>query len=330
MIITKLERYLAAAACSVLVASLLLPQLARAQAWPAKPVRIIVPFPPGGGLDFFTRIAAQKLQENVGQQFVVENRSGAGGMIGAEAGAKAPPDGYTVLFASSAEITINQHLYPKIAYDSTKDFAPVSYAAFAPLLFSVHPSIPAKSLKEVISLARSMPGQLNYASAGSGGSQHLAGEILKSVAKINIVHVPYKGAAPAVVDMVGGHVSMGFTALPSSLPQARAGKLRPIAVTSAKRSAGAPELPSFAELGFPEVDLVVWYGVLYPARTPQEIVNRMSSEVHKAVQAPDVKAKLVPQGVESVGTTPAEFAKFMQSEIQRYGKIIKDSGAKPD
>src|SRR5687768_1889717 len=185
MTITKVRRYLAAAACSAAVALPFIPQISHAQSWPAKPVRIIVPFPPGGGLDFFTRIAAQKLQENVGQQFVVENRSGAGGMIGAEAGAKAPPDGYTVLFASSAEITINQHLYPKIAYDSTKDFAPVSYAAFAPLLFSVHPSIPAKSLKEVISLARSMPGQLNYASAGSGGSQHLAGEILKSVAKIN-------------------------------------------------------------------------------------------------------------------------------------------------
>ena len=303
---------------------------ASAQTWPAKPVRVIVPFPPGGGLDFFTRIAAAKLQENLGQQFVVDNRAGAGGMIGAEAAAKSPPDGYTVLFASSAEITINQHLYPKIAYDSTRDFAPVSYAAHAPLLFSVHPSIPAKTLKEVIALARSQPGQLNYASAGTGGSQHLAGELLKSAAKINIVHVPYKGAGPAVVDMVGGHVSMGFTALPSSLPQAKAGKLRAIAVTSAKRSAAAPELPTFTELGYPQVDLVVWYGVLYPARTPPEIVNRLSSEIAKAVQTPDVKAKLIQQGVESVGTTPTEFAKIMQTEIQRYGKIIRDSGARPD
>ena len=301
-----------------------------AQTWPAKPVRVIVPFPPGGGLDFFTRIAAAKLQENLGQQFVVENRSGAGGMIGAEAAAKSPADGYSVLFASSAEITINQHLYPKIAYDSVKDFAPVSYAAHAPLLFSVHPSIPAKTLKEVIALARARPGQLNYASAGTGGSQHLAGELLKSAAKINIVHVPYKGAAPAVIDMVGGHVSMGFTALPSSLPQARAGKLRAIAVTSAKRSEAAPELPTFTELGFPQVDLVVWYGVLFPAKTPPEIVSRMSTEINRAVQSPDVKAKLIQQGVESIGTTPAEFAKFMQSEIQRYGKIIKESGAKPD
>ena len=300
------------------------------QAWPAKPVRIIVPFPPGGGLDFFTRIAAVKLQDNLGQQFVVENRAGAGGMIGAEAAAKSPPDGYTVLFASSAEITINQHLYPKIAYDSTRDFAPVSYAAHAPLLFSVHPSIPAKSLRELIALARARPGQLNYASAGTGGSQHLAGELLKSSAKIDIVHVPYKGAAPAVIDMVGGHVSMGFTALPSSLPQARAGKLRPIAVTSVKRSEAAPDLPTFTELGYPQIDLVVWYGVLFPAKTSPEIVNRMSTEVARAVQSADIKAKLIQQGVESIGTTPQQFASFMQSEIARYGKIIRESGAKPD
>jgi tripartite-type tricarboxylate transporter receptor subunit TctC len=303
---------------------------ALAQSWPAKPVRIIVPFPPGGGLDFFTRHAAAKLQENLGQQFVVENRSGASGSVGAEVAAKAPPDGYTVLFSSSAEITINQHLYPKLGYDSIRDFAPASYAAHAPLLFSVHPSLPVKSLKELIALARARPAQLNYASAGTGGVQHLAGEILKSSAKIDIVHVPYKGAAPAVVDMIGGHVSMGFTALPSSLPQARAGKLRPIAVTSTKRSEAAQDLPTFAELGFPQIDLVVWYGVLFPARTSGEIVNRMSAEVNRAVQAPDVKQKLLQQGVESIGTTPEQFAKFMQSEIARYGRIIKESGAKPD
>ncbi|HYC47343.1 MAG TPA: tripartite tricarboxylate transporter substrate binding protein, partial [Burkholderiales bacterium] len=259
-----------------------------------------------------------------------ENKPGQGGSIGATAAAKAEPDGYTLLLSATAPLATNQNLYKSIAYDSRKDFAPVSYAAFAPLLFSVHPSVPAKSVKELIALARAMPGQLNYASAGTGGSQHLAGEILKTVAKINIIHVPYKGAAPAVVDMVGGHVSMGFTALPSSLPQARAGKLRPLAVTSAKRSAAAPELPTFTELGYPQVDLVVWYGVLYPARTPPEIVSRLSSEISRAVQAPDVKSKLIQQGVESVGTTPAEFAKFMQSEIQRYGRIIKESGAKPD
>ena len=301
-----------------------------AQTWPAKAVRIIVPFPPGGGLDFFTRNVAPRLQESLGQQIVVENRSGAGGMIGAEAGAKAPPDGYTVLFASSAEITISQHLYPKMPYDSSKDFAPVSYAAHAALLFSVHPSIPAKSLKELVALARARPGELTYASAGTGGTQHLSGELLKAAAKINIVHIPFKGAAPAVIDMVGGHVSMGFTALPSSIQQARQGRLRPIAVTSAKRSEAAPDLPTFTELGYPAIDLVVWYGVLYPARTPPEIVQRMSTEINRTVQLPDVKANLLKQGVESVGTTPEQFAKFMQSEIVRYGRIIRESGAKPD
>src|SRR5476649_554731 len=210
-----------------------------AQAWPAKPVRVIVPFPPGGGLDIFARITSPRLQENLGQQIVVENRSGAGGMVGADAVAKAAPDGYTVLFASSAEVTISQHLYPKMAYDAIKDFAPVSYAAHAALLFSVHPSLPAKTLPEVIALARARPGQLSFASAGTGGVQHLAGEILKTAARIDIVHIPYKGAGPAVIDMVGGQVQMGFTALPSSIQHARSGRLRPIAVTSAKRSEAA-------------------------------------------------------------------------------------------
>ena len=303
---------------------------ALAQSWPAKTVRIIVPFPPGGGLDFFARVMAPKLQENLGQQIVVENRSGAGGMVGADAAAKAAPDGYTLLMASSAELTINQHLYPKMAYDAIRDFAPVTYAAHAAMLFSVHPSLPAKTLPELIALARSRPGQLSFASAGTGGVQHLAGEILKTVAKIDIVHVPYKGAGPAVIDMVGGQVQMGFTALPSSIQHARSGRLRPIAVTSAKRSEAAPELPTFTELGFPALDLVVWYAALFPARTPPEIVARMSAEINRAVNSPDVKAKLLEQGVESVGTTPDQLAKFMQSESARYGRIIRDTGAKAD
>ena len=261
---------------------------------------------------------------------MVENRSGAGGMVGADAVAKAAPDGYTVLFASSAEITISQHLYPKMAYDAIKDFAPVSYAAHAALLFSVHPSLPAKTLAEVIAFARAHPGKLSFASAGTGGVQHLAGEILKTAAKIDIVHIPYKGAGPAVIDMVGGQVQMGFTALPSSIQHARSGRLRPIAVTSVKRSEAAPDLPTFTELGYPQLDLVVWYAALFPAHTPPEIVARMSAEINRAVNSPDVKAKLLEQGVESVGTTPDQLAKFMASESARYGKIIRDTGARPD
>ncbi|MSQ54152.1 MAG: tripartite tricarboxylate transporter substrate binding protein [Betaproteobacteria bacterium] len=316
--------------CALFATALLMVGSALAQPWPNRVVRIVVPFPPGGGLDFFARTIAPRLQENLGQQVVVENRSGAGGMIGADAVAKAPPDGYTLLLASSAEITINQHLYPKIAYDSTRDFAPVSYASHAAMLFSVHPSLPAQSVNDVVALARARPGGLSFASAGTGGVQHLAGELLKAAAKIDIVHIPYKGAGPAVIDMVGGQVSMGFTALPSSIQHARSGKLRPIAVTSAKRSEAAPELPTFTELGYPAIDLVVWYGALYPAGTPAAIVERMSAEINRTVQAADVKAKLLQQGVESIGTTPGEFAKFMQSEILRYGRIIKDSGAKAD
>ena len=303
---------------------------ASAQAWPARPIRIIVPFPPGGGLDIFARITAPRLQENLGQQIVVENRSGAGGMVGADAVAKAAPDGYTLLFASSAEVTISQHLYPKMAYDAAKDFAPVSYAAHAAMLFSVHPSLPAKTLQEVIAHARANPGKLSFASAGTGGVQHLAGEILKTAAKVDIVHIPYKGAGPAVIDMVGGQVQMGFTALPSSIQHARSGRLRPIAVTNAKRSEVAPELPTFSELGYPQLDLVVWYAALFPARTPAEIVARMNAEINRAVNSPDIKAKLLEQGVESVGTTPDQLARFMQSESARYGKIIRDTGARPD
>ena len=301
-----------------------------AQAWPTKAVRIIVPFPPGGGLDYYARSVAPRLQEFLGQQVVVENRSGAGGMVGADVVAKAAPDGYTMLLASSAELTISQHLYPKMAYDSIRDFAPVSYTSHAAMLFSVHPSLPAKTLQEVIGLARAQPGKLSFASAGTGGVQHLAGEILKTAAKVDIVHVPYKGAGPAVIDMVGGQVQMGFTALPSSIQHARAGRLRPIAVTSVKRSEAAPELPTFTELGYPSLDLVVWYAALFPARTPPEIVAKMSAEINRATSSPDIKGKLLEQGVEAVGTTPEQLGKFMQSETTRYGKIIRDTGAKPD
>lgn len=305
---------------------------AGAQAWPAKPVRIVVPFPPGGGLDFFVRVVAQRLQDkdSLGQQMVVENRPGASGMIGAESVAKAAPDGYTVLFSTAAEISINQHLYSKMTYDPVKDLAPVSYAAHTALLLSVHPSVPARSLKELIALAKARPGALNYASVGTGSSHHLSGELLKSSAQIEIVHIPYRGGGPAVIDMVGGQVSMGFIGLAGSLSYARAGKLRPIAVTGNNRSEMATSIPTFVELGFPAMDIVSWYGVLYPARTAPEIVARMSGEVARVVHNPEVKARLLRQGVEVVGTTPEQFANFIRSEVARYGKIVRESGAKLD
>jgi tripartite-type tricarboxylate transporter receptor subunit TctC len=259
---------------------------------------------------------------------MVENRSGASGMIGAESVAKAAPDGYTVLFSTAAEIAINQSLYRNMPYDPIRDFAPASYASHAALLFSVHPSIPALSVRQMIELAKQKPGQLTYASAGTGSVHHLAGELLKTIAGLNIIHVPYKGAGPAVIDMVGGQVSMGFSALPSSLPHARSGKLRPLAVTSRKRSDAAPDIATFVELGFRQIDIVSWYGVLAPSRTSADIVIRLSTEVNAAASRPEIKAKLLQQGIDVIGTTPDEFGRFIQSEVARYANIIRESGAK--
>ena len=311
---------------SVILTTVVQPSLA--QSWPVKPVRIIVPFPPGGGLDLFARLVAAQMQDRLGQQIIVENRSGASGMIGAESVAKAAPDGYTVLFSTAAEIAINQSLYRNIPYDPIRDFAPASYASHAALLFSVHPSIPALSVRQMIELAKQKPGELTYASAGTGSVHHLAGELLKTIAGLNIIHVPYKGAGPAVIDMVGGQVSMGFSALPSSLPHARSGKLRPLAVTSRKRSDAAPDIATFVELGFRQIDIVSWYGVLAPSRTSADIVIRLSTEVNAAASRPEIKAKLLQQGIDVIGTTPDEFGRFIQSEVARYANIIRESGAK--
>ena len=311
---------------SVILTTVVQPSLA--QSWPVKPVRIIVPFPPGGGLDLFARLVAAQMQDRLGQQIMVENRSGASGMIGAESVAKAAPDGYTVLFSTAAEIAINQSLYRNMPYDPIRDFAPASYASHAALLFSVHPSIPALSVRQMIELAKQKPGELTYASAGTGSVHQLAGELLKTIAGLNIIHVPYKGAGPAVIDMVGGQVSMGFSALPSSLPHARSGKLRPLAVTSRKRSDAAPDIATFVELGFRQIDIVSWYGVLAPSRTSADIVIRLSTEVNAAASRPEIKAKLLQQGIDVIGTTPDEFGRFIQSEVARYANIIRESGAK--
>ena len=303
--------------------------VSHAQPWPSKPVRLIVGFPAGGGVDFFARALGQKLQEQLGQPVIVDNRSGANGIIGADVVAKAPPDGYTVLISNEAQIVINQNFYSKMPYDPVKDLEPVSEAVYAAVMMFVHPSVPVKSLKELIALAKAKPGQLAYASVGTGTVHHLTAELLKSTAKINILHVPYKGGGPASIAMVSGEVPMGFAGF-SALAHARSGRLRALATTGSKRGEATPDLPTFVELGFPDIRLVGWYGVLVPARTPNDIISRLYSEVLKAVHAPDLKTRLAQQGIETVGTSPDEFARFIQSEIPLYAKLVKESGAKLD
>jgi tripartite-type tricarboxylate transporter receptor subunit TctC len=315
---------------SIAVGLCLLAPQAPAQNWPVKAVRLVVPYPPGGALDFTTRLVAQKLQESLGQQMLVDNRSGGGGMIGAEIVAKSAPDGYTVLFCSPAEITINPHVFRKMAYEPLRDFSPVTHHVTTPLVLAVHPSLPTHTLKRLIDLSRQRPGQLTYASAGVGGVQHLAGELLKSTAKINIVHIPYKGAGPAVIDMVGGQVAMGFLGLPPSVPHIRANKLRALGVTSAKRSQALADVATFAESGYPSFDIVNWFGVLVPAATPRDIVNRLNSEVRRAIALADVKDKMLNQGAEPIGTSVEAFDAFLKAETQRYAKLVKESGAKAD
>jgi len=314
---------------AVVAAGLFWPVVSHAQPWPSKPIRLVVGFPAGGGVDFFARALGQKLQEQLGQPVIVDNRAGANGIIGADAVAKAPPDGYTVLISNEAQIVINQHLYAKMPYDPVKDLEPVSEAVYAAVILYVHPSVPAKSVSDLIALAKAKPGQLSYASVGTGTVHHLTAELLKSTAKIDMVHVPYKGGGPASIAMVSGEVPIGFAGY-SALANARAGRLRALATTGTKRGEATPELPTFVELGFPEIRLVGWHGVLVPARTPSDIIARLNSEVVKAINSPDLKARLVQQGFEIAGTSPEEFARLIQAEIPVYAKLVKESGAKLD
>ena len=296
--------------------------------YPSRPVHIVVPYTPGTGADILARVFGPKLSERMKAGFVVDNRPGDTGNIGAAQVAKSPPDGYALLLTATSFST-NPALKPA-PFDPVKDFAPVILLSTGALGVYVHPQVPAKSMREFVELVRSQPGKLHYSSPGNGGPQHLAMELLKLDTKIDIVHVPYKGAGPAVIDMIAGQVSMGFSALPSSLPHARSGKLRAIAVTGPKRSEVAPDLPTFVEQGFPAIDVVSWYGVLFPARTPPEIIKRMSDEVARIVRLPDVKTRLLDTGIEVVGSTPEQFAAFIRSEVERYGNVVRASGAKLD
>jgi tripartite-type tricarboxylate transporter receptor subunit TctC len=319
---------MAAASVAALVASA--PGAATAQSYPTKPLRMVVPFPPGGTTDILGRVAAQKLGEGLGQQVIVDNRPGAGGNIGTELVAKSPPDGYTLLTDPGSTLTINPSLFPKLPFDPLKDFAPITILAAVPNLLVVHPTLPVRNVKELIALAKARPGQLNYASSGAGQSTHLSMELFKSLARVNMIHVAYKGSSPAITDLLGGHVLLMFDNMPSALPHAKAGKLRGIAVSTAKRSPVTPDVPTVAESGLPGFEVSVWFAVLAPAATPREIVERLNGILVKALQSPDVRERLSSQGAEPIGDTPADFTAVMKRDLVKWAKVVKDANIKLD
>ncbi|MCW5576470.1 MAG: tripartite tricarboxylate transporter substrate binding protein [Burkholderiales bacterium] len=297
--------------------------------YPSRPVRLLVPNPPGGGSDAVARILAQKLGERMNQQFVVDNRAGGGGIIANETVARANPDGYTLLLAFIGPVAISPAL-TKVPYDSVKDFAPVALVAGGQYMLVLHPSVPAKSLKDFVAHAKANPGKVNYASAGNGSPLHLAAELFKSRAGVDMVHVPYKGGGPATTAILSGEVQAVFGSLTSVVPQVKAGKLTPIGVTGAKRSQLAPEYPTIAELGYPGFEMTSWYGILLPARTPQAIVGKLNAAVNEALKAKDATDALRRQGLDATGGTPAEFAAHIKSELAKWAKVVKDAGIKAD
>lgn len=300
------------------------------QNYPSRPVRWVVPFAPGGPTDIMSRAIGEKLGQRLGQQFVVDNRGGAGGNIGAEIVARAPADGYTIMIGHVGTHAINLALYAKVPYDPIRDFTPISLLATLPLALVVHPLIPANNVKELIALAQKRPGELNFASAGNGGPTHLTAEVLKSLAKVNIVHVPFKGNAQALTELISGRVQMMFSNLLTSMPHVRAGKLRAIAISPAKRSPQAPDLPTVAESGVPGFDVTPWYGALGPAALPPAITTRLNSEITEILRAPDLRERFVAQGVDLTPSTPDQFAALIKAEVPKWRKIVQDSGAKVD
>jgi tripartite-type tricarboxylate transporter receptor subunit TctC len=316
---------------SALLAAALSPLLALAQAYPDKPVRVIVPVPAGGTPDVIARMVAPGLSALLGQQLVIDNRGGAGGLIGAELAAKAIPDGYTLFFSSPGSLTILPHLQKKhVNYDTLRDFMPVSLVSIGPFLLITHPSVPVKTVKELLALAKAEPGKLNYASAGNGAANHLAMELFKSMSGADITHVPYKGAPQAVTDLIGGSVNLMFNSIPPVIQHIKSGRLRLIAVSSAKRSPQLPDVPTVSEAGVPGYESITWFGLLVPAKTPPAIVARLHRDLVKVVRAPELKAQFELQGYDAVGGSPAEFAAFIRAESAKYAQVIKISGAKVD
>ena len=299
-------------------------------AYPNRPVKVIVAFPPGQATDQAARAIAQKLSDSLGQQFIVENKPGAASIIGAEAAAKSPPDGYTLFMGSSGSIAVNPGMYPKLPYDPIKDFAPISLNLKVPFFLVTHPSFPASNVKEVIAHLKANPGKVNFASAGTGASNHLTAEYFMSAAGVKMVHVPYKGSPPAVTDLLAGQVSLMFDTGPVVLPHAKAGRLKVHGVGSVQRAAAAPDLPTIAESGFPGFEAVGWAGYMAPTGTPREIITKLSAEIAKGLQDQALKDRFVALGSEVLSSTPEEFGAYIRSETAKWGKVIKDSGAKAE
>ena len=320
----------AAFVCALSVPGFLVPAPAAAQAYPTKPIRLVVPFPPGGSLDVVARAIGQKLTEAWGQPVVIDNRPGAGGNIGADLVAKSAPDGYTILEGALSTHAVNVSLYGKMPYDPIKDFAPITLVATTPNVLVLNPTLPVNSVPELVAYAKAHPGTLSFGSGSNGSAGHLAGELFKTEARVDIVHIPYKGGAPALQALLAGDTQLMFDNLANSTPQLKAGRLKALAVTTARRSALAPELPTLAETGLPGFDIYTWWGFMAPAGTPKEIIAKWNAEVTRILATPEMKVFFAQQGAEPAPTTPEQFAALIRSEIPKYAKIVKDSGAKVD
>jgi tripartite-type tricarboxylate transporter receptor subunit TctC len=301
-----------------------------AQDYPVKPIRMVIPFVPGGANDVIGRIVGLKITEAMGQQVVVENRGGMGGSLGVEIAAKAPNDGYNLVLGNIANMAVNPTLYRKLSYHPLRDLQPITLIAKVPTILAVHPSLPAKNVKELIALARRQPGQLTFGTGGAGSGAHLATELFRMHTKIDIVHVPYKGVGPALIDVLAGQITMTFGAVPGVLPYARSGRLRALGVTGPKRIVALPDLPTVAEAGVPGYEATLWFGVLAPAGVPMPIVNRLHAVLTRALQSQDMKDRLTAEGAEPIGNTPQEFQAFIASEIERWAVVVKASGMKAE
>jgi tripartite-type tricarboxylate transporter receptor subunit TctC len=321
-------RFVVLATCAAMtVAAYAQPAKQSASTYPTKSIRLIVPFAPGGSNDIMARLTAQKFSEAFGQQVVVDNRAGASGIIGTDIAAKAPPDGYTLLMMSLT-FAVNPSLFRKLPYDTSRDLTPVTLVASAPLMLVVHPSIPAKSVQEFVAYAKANPGKLNFGSGGPGTTPHLAGEMLKMMSGAQMTHVPYKGGGPALTDLIGGQIQLMLENIPSTLPHAKSGKLRALAVTALKRSALVPDLPTLDEAGMKGYEIVGWNGLFVPAGTPRAIVTTLHAATAKALAQPDMKERLATLGAEGVGNAPDEFKAFVQAEIKKWARVVKEAGLK--